>query len=177
MKLSDRIEIILDEVEQKRATKRSEPQLFGKPYKEPKRYTFSKILCLFSNAALAVVLLLAIFSVCFYFYLCNKAMEHPEYAQVLPDLSFLSFIVPAAFVFTGLTHTFYYNKERFANCIKIRFEYIKQLLTFKLNSGMYTKEELQAEIDNEISTAQGEVENVISTTVTPLEQPQDNITL
>ena len=152
-------------------------KLFGaRSEKEEKHVTFSKVLCVFSDVLLLYSLILATFAICKYFEIIESwsTSESLGYSTQ-PDLSFLGFLLPAAFVFAGLTHTFYYNKERFANCIKIRFEYIKQLLLFKLNSGLYDKQELIMQVDNAINQAECEAEALISNDVNSAEQEQSNI--
>ena len=156
-------------------------KLFGEagPEKEGKRVTFSKILCVFSDVLLAYCLALATYSIVKYFDIVQSSalLSVGEYGgySTAPDLGFLAFLLPAAFVFAGLTHTFYYNKERFANCIKIRFEYIKQLLMFKLNSGLYQKDELVMQLDNTIAQAEMEADALVSSDIATTEQEQENI--
>ena len=158
-------------------------RLFGggsDPVKEGKRITFSKVLCIFSDVLLAYCLYLTTYSIFKYFdVLETQPISNYElgYSAPTPDLSYLAFLLPAAFVFAGLTHTFYYNKERFANCIKIRFEYIKQLLMFKLNSGLYNKDELITELDNAISQAEMEADALMSSDISSTEREQENINL
>ena len=149
-------------------------RLFGeRPKKALSWITFSKVLCIFSDVLLAYCLFLTSYSVFRYFEIVSSAGETGYGVQ--PDLSFLAYLLPAAFVFAGLTHTFYYNKERFANCIKIRFEYIKQLLMFKLNSGLYEKPELINQVDSVISQAEMEADALISQDLATVERQQDNI--
>ena len=147
---------------------------FGEIYKDPYAFSFSKILCIFSDIVLVASLILAFASVVWYFRWIDAVSFSENYSGITPDLSFLSFLLPSSFALAGLTHTFYYNKERFANVIKIRFEYIKQLLMFKLKSGMYTKEELQSSLDDDISTAEDEMKGVTSSYIAPLEEPLEN---
>ena len=155
--------------------KQDQQRLFGeRPQKGSSWVTFSKVLCIFSDVLLAYCLFLTSYSVFKYFDIVSSAGE-TGYGTVQPDLSFLAYLLPAAFVFAGLTHTFYYNKERFANCIKIRFEYIKQLLLFKLNSGLYEKPELINQVDSVISQAEMEADALISQDLASTEREQDNI--
>ena len=150
-------------------------RLFGeRPQKSILKVTFSKVLCVFSDVLLAYCLYLTSYSIFKYFEVLEAAPGEPGYATQ-PDLSFLAYLLPAAFVFAGLTHTFYYNKERFANVIKIRFEYIKQLLLFKLNSGLYEKPELIMQVDSVISQAEMEADALIAQDLSTTEQQQDNI--
>ena len=152
-------------------------KLFGVRPQDQRRISFSKILCLFSDGLLAYCLFLTTYSIFRYF----KVLEDMSYLgaemgySTQPDLSFLAYLLPAAFVFAGLTHTFYYNKERFANCIKIRFEYIKQLLMFKLNSGLYEKSELIDQVDSVINQAEMEADALISNDLASAEQEHENI--
>ena len=150
-------------------------RLFGEagPEKEGRKITFSKILCIFSDVLLAYCLFLTTFSIVKYFKLIESV--NAMGGNTTPDLTFLGYLLPAAFVFAGLTHTFYYNKERFANCIKIRFEYIKQLLMFKLNSGLYDQSELIDQLDNAISQGEMEADALISSDISSSEQEQQNI--
>ena len=152
-------------------------RLFGeRPQTLRDRITFSKVLCIFSDVLLAYCLFLTTFSIVKYFNVLETFAGSMEMGySTQPDLSFLAYLLPAAFVFAGLTHTFYYNKERFANCIKIRFEYIKQLLLFKLNSGMYEKQELIMQVDSVISQAEMEADALISNDLATTEREQDNI--
>lgn len=152
-------------------------RLFGeRPLKEEKRVTFSKILCIFSDFLLAYCLGLTTYSIVKYFKLLDSWSEMAEVGySTQPDLSFLAYLLPAAFVFAGLTHTFYYNKERFANCIKIRFEYIKQLLMFKLNSGLYEVPDLIQQVDGAIQQAECEADALISNDISSAEQEHQNI--
>lgn len=152
-------------------------RMFGeRPQKTGAGFTFSKVLCVFSDVLLAYCLIVTTFAIVKYFNII-ESVSAAEYAGATPDLSFLAYLLPAAFVFAGLTHTFYYNKERFANCIKIRFEYIKQLLLFKLNSGLYTKEELIDQVDTAINQAEIEADALISNDISSAEQEQTNIVL
>lgn len=154
-------------------------RLFGgkDPERSSNRITFSKVLCIFSDALLAYCLFLTTLSIFKYFEAVEMVATQADmgYNAILPDLNYLAFLLPAAFVFAGLTHTFYYNKERFANCIRIRFEYIKELLMFKLNSGLYDKQELINEIDNAISQAEIEADALITSDISTAEQEQENI--
>ena len=153
-------------------------RMFGeRPQKSGVGFTFSKVLCVFSDVLLAYCLILTTFVIVKYFNVIEKASASEYGGGSTPDLSFLAYLLPAAFVFAGLTHTFYYNKERFANCIKIRFEYIKQLLLFKLNSGLYTKEELIDQVDNAITQAEIEADALIASDINTAEQEQTNIVL
>ena len=150
-------------------------RLFGEsPKDEQKRITFSKILCIFSDALLVYCVILASISIYAYF---DVIKNSPSEYGTTPDLSFIGYIIPAAFVFAGLTHTFYYNKERFANCIKLRFEYIKQLLMFKMNSGLYTKEELEMSLDSTIEQAEMEADALVSNDLQSAEMQQENISV
>ena len=156
-------------------------RLFGEsgPEKSGNKITFSKILCVFSDLLLAYCLILTTYSIIKYFKIIEAITYIGVETSYAPqfDLGFLAFLLPAAFVFAGLTHTFYYNKERFANCIKIRFEYIKELLMFKLNSGLYDKQELIQQIDGVISQAEMEADALISSDLATTEQEQDNISV
>jgi len=149
-------------------------RMFGeRPQKRGiKGLTFSKVLCIFSDVLLAYCLFLTSYAVFKYFNLIQS-----EEVMKQPELSFLGYLLPAAFVFAGLTHTFYYNKERFANCITLRFEYIKQLLLFKLNSGLYSQEELTVQVDNAINQAEIEADALIANDMNSAEQEQTNIVL
>ena len=146
-----------------------------RPENENKRITFSKILCIFSDALLVYCIVLSSISIYSYFKVLESSVN--EYTSVMPDLSFIGYIIPAAFVFAGLTHTFYYNKERFANCITLRFEYIKQLLMFKMNSGLYSKEVLESSLDAMIDQAEMEADALVSSDLQSAEMQQDNISV
>lgn len=153
-------------------------RLFGEsgPEKDGRKITFSKLLCIFTDVLLAYCLYLTTYSVLSYFQIIRLVNAGDGMgASAVPDLSFLGYLLPAAFVFAGLTHTFYYNKERFANCIKIRFEYIKQLLMFKLNSGLYEKQELIDQLDGVIAQSEMEADALIASDISSAEQEQDNI--
>jgi len=154
-------------------------RLFGEnPEFTTPHISFSKVLCIFSDGLLAYCLGLATYSIIKYFrVLSDMAYLGDMGYSNQPDLSFLAYLLPAAFVFAGLTHTFYYNKERFANCIKIRFEYIKQLLMFKLNSGLYDKSDLTMQVDGVITQAEIEADALIAQDLNRTEQEQDNINL
>lgn len=161
------------------STQSEKARLFGEsgPEKSGRNITFSKVLCIFSDLLLAYCMFLTTYSVVKYFngfdmmYELGSDMGY----SVQPDLSFLGYLLPAAFVFTGLTHTFYYNKERFANCIKIRFEYIKELLMFKLNSGLYEKQDLIMQVDGVIEQAEMEADALITSDIATAEQEHENI--
>lgn len=160
------------------STKKQKMRLFGeRSVREERRITFSKVLCIFSDAILAYCMFLTTYSIFKYFSILDgdSSSYMVEGFSTQPDLSFLGFLLPAAFVFAGLTHTFYYNKERFANCIKIRFEYIKQLLLFKLNSGMYDRQEVIMQLDTAISQAEMEADALVSNDIMTTEQEQQNI--
>lgn len=152
-------------------------KLFGvRQDRSDRRLTFSKVLCIFSDVILAYCLFLTTYSIFEYFSIMNDFSYMQSVGiSVQPDLSYLAYLLPAAFVFAGLTHTFYYNKERFANCIKIRFEYIKQLLMFKLNSGLYDHDELTMQLDSIINQAEVEADALIANDLNSTEQEQSNI--
>ncbi len=143
-----------------------------KPQEKEQKFTFSKVLCILSDAILLYSLIISTISIWNYF----EVLRTFE-GQVIPDLTFLGYLLPSAFVFAGLTHTFYYNKERFANCIKIRFEYIKQLLMFKLNSGLYSEQSLIDSLDSVIEQAESEADALISEDVHTSESQIDNISV
>ena len=170
--LADQYPLVIGETQEKE-------RLFGEnPQFTERHLTFSKILCIFSDGLLAYCLVLTTYSIIKYFKVLGEMAYLGDMGYTTqPDLSFLAYLLPAAFVFAGLTHTFYYNKERFANCIKIRFEYIKQLLMFKLNSGLYEKPDLIMQVDGVITQAEIEADALISNDLSSAEREQDNINL
>ena len=83
-------------------------RLFGeRPEREERRMTFSKVLCIFSDLILAYCLFLTSYSIFKYFDVLTNVNLYVDMGySTQPDLSYLAYLLPAAFVFAGLTHTF-----------------------------------------------------------------------
>jgi len=133
--------------------------------KMKKSFSFSKVLCIFSMSALIYVLYK-------FGQIVNAKMN-----GTISDMSDVATVVCGAFVFTGLSVVFYYNKSRLENSIKIRYSFIEKLLHLKQKLGLYAKEELQQQIDGSIQGTEQETMDSISQSVSNADQEQENIVL
>lgn len=121
--------------------------------KKNNKVEFSKYLAIFS-------ILLVFFTFLDFFIINDKIIEGE-----LMDYDFTGFSVAIPSVCTLCTATiiFYYNKSKLENAIKIKYEYIKNLLQLKKKMNLYQDTELQSQIDEYIAggeySAQNDLEN------------------
>jgi len=117
--------------------------------KNQDKIEFSKLLAAFS-------VLLVIFTFLDFFYINGQIMEGKitEY-----DFSGFMYAIPSVCTLCTATIVFYYNKAKLENAIKIKYEYVKNLLQLKKKMKLYTNEDLQYQIDNYIEDGEGSAKN------------------
>lgn len=144
----------------------AERQLNEYDEKLNKKWSYSKWLTIFSDGMVAVCFLV-------FFILLIISVVTGKYV----DFSCFTYIVPSVCALAGATHIYYYNKEKFQNCMKIRFTYTEKLLYLKKQLNLYSKEELQYSIDNSIQSMESETENVAQNFISSSETEQSEISI
>lgn len=131
--------------------------------KSKEALSFSKILATFS--ILIVIIVLSSF-----FHINNKIMSGEiEYY----DFTAYMYLIPSSFALCAATFGFYYNKAKFENVMKIRFGYVKDLIAYKKRSGLYTKFDMESQVDNAIMNAESEVDNILMQKSMEAEQDEE----
>lgn len=117
--------------------------------KEENKYTFSKILAIFSCVLVVLVFIL--------FFIANILLMAGKLENF--DFSGFMYAIPSTCGLCGATITFYYNKAKLENSLKIRFAYIKNLIQLKKRSKLYSQDDLTNFIDDKIYNAESDIEN------------------
>ena len=134
----------------------------------------------FSKVIVAVPDILLALTVIMFFYVATctiKILIKDPSSTAYEILTAFGVVIAAECVFAGIAHTAYSNKEKFQNCMNIRFSFIERLIRFKMRSGLYTKEELKMQIDGEIEAAESETSADISGKAQEAEATQENISI
>ena len=117
-----------------------------------KKITFSKFLAIFS-CVLVVISLIDLLVI-------NSKLLSGE--LITYDFTAFVYLIPSSFGLCAATFAFYYNKSKLENAIKIRYSYVTKLLELKKSMELYSKEELQYQIDNYINEAENGSDNQLS---------------
>lgn len=135
-------------------------QEFEANKKVNKSVSFSKFLAIFS-----CVIVVLIFGDFFYInhQLLNKKID-------FFDFTVFSYAIPSSCALCGATFAFYYNKAKLENAVKIKFSYVEKLLQLKKELRLYTNEELQMQLDNQICMGEGSIDNSLGMAETEAEQ-------
>lgn len=134
--------------------------------KKNDKIEFSKYLAIFS--------ILLVFFTFLDFFIINEKIIEGEIMDY--DFTGFSVAIPSVCTLCTATIIFYYNKSKLENAIKIKYEYIKNLLQLKKKMHLYSDEELQSQIDEYIAggeySAQSELETAENKSS---EEIEDNI--
>lgn len=110
--------------------------------------------------------LLAVFSCCAViftfadFFIVNEALIDGKLENY--DFTGFMYAIPSVCTLCTATIIFYYNKAKLENAIKIKYEYIKNLLQLKKKMKLYTNDDLQYQIDAAINNGENSAENQIN---------------
>lgn len=102
---------------------------------------FSKCLAIFS--CILVIFVFVDFIIINYALISGKIETY--------DFTGFMYAIPSVCTLCTATIIFYFNKAKLENSIKIKFEYVEKLIRLKKRLKLYTKDELQSQIDNFIS--------------------------
>ena len=79
------------------------------------------------------------------------------------DFTGFMYAIPAACTLCTATIIFYFNKAKLENSIKIKYEYVEKLIRLKKKLNLYSKEELEEQIDLYIQEGEESPMNELST--------------
>ncbi len=114
---------------------------------------FSKGLALFS--------ILLVFFTFLDFFIVNEKIISGEILEY--DFTGFTVAIPSVCTLCTATIIFYYNKAKLENAIKIKYEYVKNLLQLKKKMKLYTNDEMQYQIDSYIESGENSAVNQLDT--------------
>ena len=89
------------------------------------------------------------------------------------DTSIFMYLIPASFGLTGITFTFYFNKAKLENSIKLKYEYARKIIILKKKTGMYSRDELASELDTKVDEAEMLIDNELNENIDRADDDQE----